>query len=165
MRHWGEYTVEKEGNEVQHLEAHRRVGEEYIFRTRQDGTVYGKYNNDGSLGKSTRMLIGVWNSEKMDIRFKRRAAIDFCVQLGKDIGEMCALLREAYSEECFVKRMIQHWHKSFHDGRQETGGSPCAGWPCSSITEVNVNTLEEWISNRGHYFEKQPAMVFESNAE
>ncbi len=64
MRCWGECTVEKEGNEVQHLEAHRGVGEEYIFRMRQGGTVYSEYNNDSSLGKSTCVLIDVWNKGK-----------------------------------------------------------------------------------------------------
>ncbi len=87
-----------------------------------------------------------------------------CVQLGKDIGEMCALLRWVYDGECFAKRTIQHWHKSFRDGRQETGGLLCAGRP-RSLIKVNINTMEEYISNRGHYFEKHPAMVFESDAE
>ncbi len=73
--------------------------------------MYGKNNNDDSLGKSTRKLISVWNKKKMGIRSKQRAMIDFCVQLGKDIGETCALLREAYSEECFAKQTIQHRHK------------------------------------------------------
>ncbi len=54
---------------------------------------------------------------------------------------MFALLREVYSEECFAKRTIQHWHKSFHDGHQVTDGLPHAGWPHSSILEVNVNTV------------------------
>ncbi len=44
-----------------------------------------------SLGKYTRMLIGV-ETEKMDIHSKQWAVIDFCFQLGKDIGEKGALL-------------------------------------------------------------------------
>ncbi len=101
----------------------------------------------------------------MDILSKQQPAINFCVQLGKDIGETCALLREVYSEECFAKWMIQHWRKFFSNGRQETGGLSCASQPRSSIAEVNINTMEECILNRGHYFEKQPAMAFESDAE
>ncbi len=73
----------------------------------------------------------------MDIRSKQWTAIDFCVWLGKDIGEMFPLLREVYDEECFAKRMIQHWHNSFHNGRQETGSLLHTGQPCSSIMEVN----------------------------
>ncbi len=42
----------------------------------------------------------------------------------RDIGETCALLQEAYSEECFAKQTMQHWHKSFRDGHQEAGGLP-----------------------------------------
>ncbi len=105
---WGECTIEKEGTEVQCLEAQRRVGEEYIFRTRQGGTVYSKYNNDGSLGKSTHVFISVKQKKKMEICSKQRATINFYVQLKKNIGEMCALLREVYVEECFTKRSIQH---------------------------------------------------------
>ncbi len=41
------------------MEAHRHVEEEYIFRMRQGGTMYGKYNNDSSLGKFMCVLIGV----------------------------------------------------------------------------------------------------------
>ncbi len=91
----------------------------------------------------------------MDIRCKQRAAINFCVWLGKDISEMGALLRKAYGEECFAKRTIQHWHKSLHYRCQETYGLPHASQPRSAITEVNVNKMEECISNRRHYFEKQ----------
>ncbi len=54
---------------------------------------------------------------------------------------MCVLLREAYGEECFGKWTIQHWRKSFLNGRQETGGLPRIGQPHSWITEVNVNTV------------------------
>ncbi len=56
----------------------------------------------------------------MDICSKQRAAIDFCVLLGKVIGEIGALLREVCGGECFTKQTIQHWHKSFHDGRRMT---------------------------------------------
>ncbi len=98
----------------------------------------------------------------MDIHSKQLAAINFRVRLGKDSGE---ILREVYSVECFAKQRIQHWHKSVYKGCQETVGLLRPNRSHSSITEVNINTLEECISNRGHYFEKQPAMVFESNAE
>ncbi len=93
-------------NNIQRSEAHRRAGEEH--RTRQGGNVYAEYNNDGSLGKSTCVLIGVWNREKKDICSKQWVAIDFCVQLGKDIIETCVSLRKAHVEECLVKRTIQH---------------------------------------------------------
>ncbi len=33
------------------------------------------------------------------------------------------------------------------------------------ILEKCMEQMEECISNRGYYFEKQPAMVFESDAE
>ncbi len=84
----------------------------------------------------------------MGMCFKQQVAIDSCVKLGKDIGEMCALLQGVYSEEYPVKRMIQHWHKSFHNGCQKTDGSPRTGSSRSSITMVNINTMEECISNR-----------------
>ncbi len=60
--------------EVQHL---KRV----IFQTRQGGVMYGEYINNNSLGKSTRVLIGVRNREKIGIRSKQHGAIDFCFQL------------------------------------------------------------------------------------
>ncbi len=97
----------------------------------------------------------------MDILSKQRATIGFCVGLGKDFSETCALLQEAYGEECFAKQTIQHWPKSFCDGCQVTSGLPCVGRPRSLNTEVNV----KHISNRGRYFEKRPAMVFEDDAE
>ncbi len=81
----------------------------------------------------------------MDICSKQRVAIDFCVQLGKEIGERCALLREAYGEECFAKRTIQHWHKSFRNGRRETSGLPHTSWPRSLITG---STLTRWKNAR-----------------
>ncbi len=86
----------------------------------------------------------------MNICSKQWVAINFCVWLGKDICEMCVLLREAFGKECFAKQTIQYWHKSSRNGRQETSGLPHASWPHSSIIEVNVNMMEECISNRGH---------------
>ncbi len=47
----------------------------------------------------------------------------------------------------------------------ETDGLPHAGRPCSSIIEVSINTMEEYISNREHYFKKQPKLIFESDAK
>ncbi len=61
------------------------------------------------------------------------------------MGDTCPLLQEACGEECSAKQTIQHWHKSFHNGRQETGGLPHASQSHSLITEVNVNTMEECI--------------------
>ncbi len=62
--------MEKEGNEIQHSKAHSCVGEAYIFRMRQSSTVNGEYNNGGSLGKSTRLLIVVRNIGKNEHLFQ-----------------------------------------------------------------------------------------------
>ncbi len=112
-----------------------------------------KHNNDGSLDKSMRVLIGVWNREKMDICSKQRVAINFCVWLGKDISEIRALLQEVYSEECFAKQMIQHWHKSFRDGCYETSGLPRTGRPPSSIMEVNKRSYRSGPNGGRMHFE------------
>ncbi len=94
MRCCSECTVEKEGNEVQYSEAHRRVGEEYIFRMRQGGTIYSEYNNDGSLGKSTQVLIGVWNREKNE---------NSCQTMGGN--RFLYLVRERYQwNMCFIAK-------------------------------------------------------------
>ncbi len=140
----------------------------------QEKSISFKWDRVAPYTASTTMTVNLVNPcvcwlasetvKKKGIHSKQRAEIDLCVRLGKDIRETCALLREVYGKECLAKLMIQHWHKSFHDGRQEIAGLPRISWRCSSITEVNVNTMEECISNRGNYFEKQPATVLESNA-
>ncbi len=64
-------------------------------------------------------------------------AIDFCVWLGKDIGETCALLREGYSEECFQnERSNIVINPSTMDARRL--GLPHASPPHSLIREVDT---------------------------
>ncbi len=96
------------------------------------------------------------------MRSKQRAAIDFTVWLGKDIGETCALLQEVYGKECFEKRTIQHWHKSFCNGHQETGGLPHTGWPCSLIREVTINTAAAVLDEDHHLSVRQLEEVLHS---
>ncbi len=103
MRLWGECTVEKEGSEVQCSEAQWHLGEEYIFQTRQGGIVHCEYNNNGRLGKFTRVLISVRTRKKIDIRSKLRVVIDFCVRLGKDFVKQVL-----YCERLTVRNVLQN---------------------------------------------------------
>ncbi len=73
--------------------------------------------------------------EQMGIRAKQYEVIDFCICLGKNPQEMDMLMRDLYKEECFAKRTLQYWHKSFSNGHQETSMLPKSGRPKSSIRE------------------------------
>ncbi len=68
--------------------------------------MYGEYN-DSSLGKSTWVLIDVWNRKKMDIRSKR-VTTDFCVRLGGKIS----VKRVLYCERSTVRNVLRNEHSN-----------------------------------------------------
>ncbi len=86
----------------------------------------------------------------MDICSKQRAAIDFCVRLGKDINETCALMHVAYREECFWLFLSQK--RFLRDQRFES-------------TQQVVTAVRKCLENHRHYFEKQPTLLLESDDE
>jgi len=44
--------------------------------------------------------------------------IRFCVKLGQNANDTCAMLSEAYGEEAMQNSSVFEWHKLFKEGRR-----------------------------------------------
>ena len=50
--------------------------------------------------------------------FKQRAAIDFCVKLGKTFTETHQMPQNAYGDDCLSRTQVYEWFGRFKSGRE-----------------------------------------------
>jgi [histone H3]-lysine36 N-dimethyltransferase SETMAR len=80
-----------------------------------------------------------------ELRQEQRAAISFCVRLGKTGAETLHLLKQAYGEEALGDSTVFRWHQQFKDGRESSALVPHVGRPVSTCDERQVNTVSAII--------------------
>lgn len=79
--------------------------------------------------------------------FKQRAAIDFCVKLGKSFTETHQMLQSAYSDECLSRTQVYEWFKRFESGRETLNDDERPGRPKTGLSEENIEKMREFIKN------------------
>jgi hypothetical protein len=52
---------------------------------------------------------------KMSDQLEQQINFKFCVQLGKNAGDICAVLSNVYGREAMKKSSIFEWHKQFRE--------------------------------------------------
>jgi ribosomal protein S25 len=81
----------------------------------------------------------------MNVQFKQRVNIKFCVKLGKTATETLQLLRYAYGEEALSRARVFEWHKRFVSGRVSVKDDTRSGRPSSSRNEDNVVRIRDML--------------------
>jgi hypothetical protein len=64
--------------------------------------------------------------------------ITFCVKLGKNVNDICAVLSEAYGREAMKKSSVFEWYKRFKVCREYMEDEERSGRPRSHRTDENV---------------------------
>ena len=78
---------------------------------------------------------------------EQRYAIKFFVHLQKSPTETFDLLQEAYPTDHLSKTQAFEWHTRFREGRQTVENDEGCGRPNTSITEENINAIENLLNN------------------
>jgi ribosomal protein L28 len=81
----------------------------------------------------------------MNVQFKQRVNIKFCVKLGKTATETLQLLRHAYGDEALSRARVFEWHKRFLSGRVSVEDDTRSGRPSSSRNEDNVVRIRDMV--------------------
>ena len=77
---------------------------------------------------------------------EQRYAIKYCVHLQKSPTETFDLLQKAYPTNHLSKTQAFEWHKRFRDGRQTVENDEGYERPNKSITEENINAIENLLN-------------------
>lgn len=79
--------------------------------------------------------------------FKQRAAIEFCVKLGKSFTETHQMLQTAYGDDCLSRTQVYEWFKRFESGRETLNDDERPGRPKTGLSEENITKVREFIKN------------------
>jgi histone-lysine N-methyltransferase SETMAR len=71
---------------------------------------------------------------------EQRAAIKFCVLLGKSFSETYELIQKAYLSDAYSRTRVYEWHKRFKDGRKSIESDPHPEKERIATSESMVNT-------------------------
>jgi len=82
---------------------------------------------------------------RMDVQFKQRVNIKFCVKLGKTVIETLQLLCDAYGDEALSWAQVFGWHKRVFLHRVSVEDDTISGQPSSSQNEDNVVRIRDMI--------------------
>ena len=80
-------------------------------------------------------------SEKMD----QRICIKFCVKNVIKCSKTLEMLKVAYGECTVSQESVYKWHKLFTKGREEVNDEARPGWPSTSITNENTETVKKIV--------------------
>ena len=81
------------------------------------------------------------------MRFKQRAAIDFCVKLGKTFTETHQMVQNAYGDDCLSRMQVYEGFGRFKSGRETRDDDERSGRPRIGISEENIEKVREFIKN------------------
>jgi hypothetical protein len=73
-------------------------------------------------------------AEMRDRFLEQRINIKFCVKIGKDANDTCAMLSERYRGEAMKKSSVFEWHKRFRESSHVEIINECSS--LSSISRV-----------------------------
>ena len=79
--------------------------------------------------------------------FKQRAAIDFCVKLGKTFTETHQMLQNAYGNDCLSCTQVYEWFRRFKSGRETLDDDERSGHPRTGFSVENIKKVREFIKN------------------
>lgn len=79
------------------------------------------------------------------MNFKQRAAIDFCVKLGKSFTETHHMLRQAYGYDCLSRTQVYEWYNRFKSGREDLKDDQKTGRPKTGLSAENIEKVREFI--------------------
>lgn len=79
--------------------------------------------------------------------FKQRAAIDFCVKLGKTFTETHQKVQNAYGDDCLSRTQVHEWFGQFKSGRETLDDDERSGRPRTGLSEENIEKVREFIKN------------------
>jgi len=79
--------------------------------------------------------------------FKQRAAIDFCVKLGKTFTETHQMLQNAYGDDCLSRTQVYEWFGRFKSGRETLDDDERSGRPRTGLSKENIEKVREFIKN------------------
>jgi hypothetical protein len=82
----------------------------------------------------------------MSNRFlEQRINIKFCVKLGKNASDTCAVLSKAFGGEAMKKSSVFECHKRFKNGRKHVEDDERCGRPRSHRTDENVKKVRNLV--------------------
>jgi len=76
---------------------------------------------------------------------EQRAAVKFCLLLGKRAGETNVMLETAYKEAALGKTQVYEWFSCFRNGELSLADHPRSGRPSTSRTDENIARIRELI--------------------
>lgn len=77
---------------------------------------------------------------------EQRAAIKFCVKLGKSASATHKMLATAYGSECLSRSKTFEWFKRFKEGRESLDDDPRSGRPATARTTQSVEFIQHLLT-------------------
>jgi hypothetical protein len=71
--------------------------------------------------------------------------IKFCMKLGSNARDTCAVLSKAYGEEAMKKSNVLEWHKWFKEGHENVKDDGRSGCPGFHRTDKNVKKVQSLV--------------------
>jgi hypothetical protein len=71
--------------------------------------------------------------------------IEFCVKLGKNASDTCAVLSVAYVGEAMNKSSVSECHKCLKEGRENVEDDEGNGCPRSHRTDENIEKVRNLV--------------------
>jgi hypothetical protein len=71
--------------------------------------------------------------------------IKFCVKLGKNASDTCAMLSKAYEGEVMITSSVLEWYKQFKEGHENLKNEERSDHPRFHKTDENVAKVQNLV--------------------